>query len=126
MQTGRCNCGGVRFEVSEERDTVLFCHCSICRRFSGHYWAATRAPLASVTFLSDETLTWFASSDRAERGFCARCGCALFFRPIGGDHLGIAAGGLDAPTGLGRLKHIFTADAGDYYDVPADAPHVPD
>ena len=54
MQTGRCNCGGVRFRVGNERETVLFCHCSICRRFSGHYWAATRAPRTDVTFDSDE------------------------------------------------------------------------
>ena len=70
MQTGRCNCGGVRFTVTEERGTVLFCHCTVCRRFSGHFWAATRAPADCVVFDSDETLRWHATSDAAERGFC--------------------------------------------------------
>ena len=126
MQTGRCNCGGVRFEVREERDTVLFCHCSICRRFSGHHWATTQAKLEDIRFHSDATLKSFASSDDAERGFCDPWGSPLFYRPKGADHMGISAGSLDRPTGMVPLKHIFTADKGDYYGIADDVPQVPD
>lgn len=124
--TGSCLCGGVAFRATGARASALFCHCTMCRKTSGHYWAATRAPVAGLTFTSDDTLTWFASSDHARRGFCNRCGASLFYQPQGADHMGIAAGCLDRPTGLAPLKHIFTADAGDYYTIPEDAPHVPD
>lgn len=123
---GRCACGAVAFEVANARDTITFCHCTQCRRTSGHYWASTRAELSDVTFSREDGLTWFASSDTARRGFCKFCGSSLFYQPVGANHLGIAAGCLDLPTQMTPAKHIFTADAGDYYTIPDDAPHIPD
>ena len=126
MVTGRCECGAVTFEVAEMRDSVTFCHCSQCRRVSGHYWASTRAEVADVTFINDAGLSWYASSDAARRGFCKTCGATLFYQPTGAAHLGISAGALDLPTGMHPGKHIFTADCGDYYTIPDDAPHIKD
>ena len=123
---GRCECGAVAFEVAAARDTITFCHCSQCRRTSGHYWASTRAATSVVTFIKDDSLAWYSSSESARRGFCRLCGSSLFYQPDGADHLGIAAGCLDLPTGMGPGKHIFTASAGDYYKIPDDAPHIPD
>lgn len=123
---GRCECGAVAFDVTGARETITFCHCSQCRRTSGHYWAATRADTANLTFRREDGLTWFRSSDQARRGFCKLCGSSLFYQPDGASHIGIAAGCLDLPTGMTPGKHIFTADAGDYYTIPDDAPHVPD
>ncbi|MEL6838850.1 MAG: GFA family protein [Pseudomonadota bacterium] len=123
---GRCECGAVTFDVNEARDTITFCHCSQCRRTSGHYWASTRAAIADIIFAREDGLAWYASSEHARRGFCKFCGSSLFYQPRAADHLGIAAGCLDLPTGMIPGKHIFTADAGDYYQIPDDARHVPD
>ena len=126
MPTGRCECGEVAFDVTGLRDTVTFCHCSQCRRTSGHYWASSRAETKDLTFSKDAGLTWYQSSAEHRRGFCKFCGASLFFQPDGAGHIGIAAGCLDLPTGMTPGKHIFTADAGDYYTIPDDAPHIPD
>lgn len=114
---GSCLCGGVRFSVAKFNRPVVACHCSQCRKTSGHHVAATRARNEDVTMLSDETLTWFRSSEAAERGFCRRCGGNLFWRPVGGENTSIMAGALDAPTGLRLVSHIFAVDAGDYYEL---------
>lgn len=119
---GRCECGRVRFSVEGARETVTVCHCSQCRRLSGHLWASTHARFDAVTFQDDSGLRWFASSDMAKRGFCAKCGSSLFYRMNGEEGIGIAAGCLDAPTGLRMGKHIFASDKGDYYPMPDDAP----
>ena len=124
MPTGQCECGKVRFEVPELRETVTFCHCSQCRRTSGHLWAATNAPFDSLTFLSDETLRWYQSSDWAQRGFCSNCGSSLFYRMKGETGIGIAAGCIDTPNDLRPGKHIFPADKADYYVIADDAPHI--
>nr|WP_272214715.1 hypothetical protein [Marinicella sp. W31]MDC2880044.1 hypothetical protein [Marinicella sp. W31] len=50
MIKGRCECGAVAFEVDEVRDTVTVCHCSQCRRTSGHLWASTHAPFDKLFF----------------------------------------------------------------------------
>lgn len=39
--------------------------------------------------------------------------------------MSIFAGTLDSPTGLSVTGHIFCADKGDYYEIPADLPQAP-
>jgi hypothetical protein len=120
--TGRCQCGGVQFEVRGPLRDVIVCHCGQCRRIHGHAAAFTSAASDDVVFHTDSTLTWYASSERALRGFCAECGASLFWEPLGEGRLGIAAGSLDAPTGLKTTRHIFVDHAGDYYEITDDLP----
>jgi len=124
MRKGRCECGAVAFEVTGAREDISLCHCSQCRRTSGHYWAATHAPFDQVTFTNDRGLKWYASSDFAKRGFCKECGSSLFYRMNDEDGIGIAAGCFDNPTGFIPTKHIFTAHKGDYYDIADDVPQL--
>ena len=125
VRTGGCLCGGVRYTVAGPLRGVIACHCSQCRRTSGHFVAATSAPNDQLHLNTAETLTWFRSSEGAERGFCRRCGGNLFWRRVGGDATSILAGTLDPPTHLTLERHIFVADKSDYYTIEADVPHSP-
>ena len=124
--TGGCLCGGVRYSVRAPLRDVVCCHCSQCRRTSGHYVAATGAPTADLELTESSTLTWYRSSERAERGFCNRCGGNLFWRPVGGKHdwTSIMAGTVDTPTHLKTVQHIFVADKSDYYTLSDGVPQV--
>jgi len=119
ISRGGCLCGGVRYAVRGTLRDVIACHCSQCRRTSGHFVAATGAESDRITLEKDETLVWFASSDRAERGFCGRCGGNLFWRPLENARgwTSIMAGTLDPPTRLKLRQHIFVADKSDYYEI---------
>lgn len=118
IHTGGCLCGGVRYKATGPLRSVIACHCTQCRKTSGHHTAMTSVPRANLILESDETLVWFKSSDLARRGFCGRCGGNLFWEPAGEDRVSIAAGTLDGATGLTIESHIYTEDAGDYYDLP--------
>ena len=118
QRTGSCLCGGVAYSVTGPLRDVIACHCGQCRKTSGHHVAATQAPAAALTIERDETLTWYRSSDTAERGFCNRCGGNLFWRPIGGDHVSIMAGALDDTSELSLKRHIFVRFRADYVDLP--------
>ena len=120
--TGRCLCGAVRYAVRGPLRPVSYCHCSQCRRTSGHYVAATACAAADLALLHDEGLRWYRSSSRAERGFCGTCGSSLFWRPGHGRHISIMAGTIDTPTGLDAVEHIFLADASDYYELADGLP----
>ena len=125
---GGCLCGGVRYEVAGPLRDVVACHCSQCRRTSGHFMAATAAPRASVRLTASATLRWHASSDTAERGFCSNCGGNLFWRQRSPavDSISIAAGTLDGPvTGLVIREHIYVADKLDYYAIDDGVPQHP-
>ncbi|NKB27917.1 MAG: GFA family protein [Rhodobacteraceae bacterium] len=116
---GSCQCGAVSFQVSGPLRPVVACHCSQCRKASGHHVAATSAARADVTVTG--AVSWYQSSDTARRGFCGTCGSQLFWDGPGAN-LSILAGSLDGATGLSMAGHIFCADKGDYYEVDDGLP----
>lgn len=120
MHKGSCLCGAVRFSVACELPGPDACHCSQCRKSSGHYFSSTDVPKAAVTVEGEDKVTWFQSSEKVRRGFCGTCGSPLFWDPIFRDWIGIAMGAFESPTGTRLAKHIFTADKGDYYDIGDD------
>jgi hypothetical protein len=112
----------VRFEVDAALPPPDACHCSQCRKHSGHYWASTDVPRAAVTIHGAEHVAWFRSSDKVRRGFCSACGSSLFWDPIARDTIAIAMGAFDKPTDTRLRVHIFVADKGDYYDIADGLP----
>jgi hypothetical protein len=126
MRTGGCLCRAVRYEVRGPLRPIVMCHCSQCRRVTGHVMAATAARHADFRLLSEGKLGWYASSAEARRGFCTRCGSTLFWQGIDRDYVSIAAGTLDDSSGLTIACHIFTADKGCYYEIGDSAPQVRD
>jgi hypothetical protein len=117
MHTGSCLCGAVRIEVEGELPGPDACHCSQCRKTSGHVWASTDVPRSRVTVLGGEGVTWYRSSEKVRRGFCATCGSALFWDPLERDYIGIAMGAFDPPTGTHLAIHVHVADKSDYYEI---------
>lgn len=119
VHKGSCLCGGVRFEVHGPLRPVIFCHCTQCRKQTGHFLAATSCAKADFRYISDKGLSWYRASEAARRGFCGTCGSTLFWDPDRGDAISIAAGSIDGETGIKPEGHIFCANKGDYYDIPA-------
>lgn len=123
--TGGCLCGAVRYTITEQPSAISFCHCGQCRRLHSHVGAYTTFPRTAIRITGDEQLGWFASSERARRGFCTRCGTALFWDPIGQPRFDATAGSLDEPTGLIADRHIWVDFQGDYYHIGDDGlPHL--
>jgi hypothetical protein len=124
IQSGRCLCGSVSFQIHGPVRDITACHCAQCRRTSGHFAAMASAPSKSLVMLSSESLRWYKSSTFAERGFCVTCGSNIFWRKLDADQISITAGTLDSPTGLKIAKHIFVADKGDYYTIDPGSPQL--
>jgi hypothetical protein len=101
---------------------VVYCHCTQCRRQSGHYYAATNVADDRLTIEGEDNIRWYRSSPEARRGFCATCGSALFWKLDGRPTTSIGAGAFDDPSGLVGESHIFAADKGDYYQICDDLP----
>jgi hypothetical protein len=121
---GSCHCGAVRFTAEAPLRDALACHCSQCRRWSGHYWSASSVPLDRFRLTEGRGLRWYRASDIAERGFCAECGASLFWKPDGEWRISFSPAALDGPSGLRTTHHWHRDDAGDYYapDGPPPAP----
>ena len=115
--TGSCLCGAVRYEVVGALRDVVECHCAMCRKTHGHIGAYTATAKDNLRIVEARGLKWYPSSAQARRGFCAECGGTLFFEPLAKDYMAIAAGTLDAPTGLKTVVQIHVNSAGDYYTI---------
>jgi hypothetical protein len=122
MHKGACLCGAVRFEVEGELGAPDACHCSQCRRQSGHFWASTDVPRSAVSIEGGDNVRWYQASEKVRRGFCATCGSFLFWDAPKREKLAIAMGAFEAPTGTRIAKHIFTAFKGDYYEIGDGVP----
>lgn len=125
MHKGSCLCGAVTFEVRGDLPPPDACHCTQCRKWSGHVLAGTDVPRDALTIHGGEHVTWYRSSEKVRRGFCSTCGSSLFFDPIDqAKHgwIGVAMGAFDAPTQTKLAVHIFVAEKGDYYDIGDGVP----
>jgi hypothetical protein len=121
--TGGCLCGAVRYRVDGQARPISVCHCGQCRRVHGYLGAYSAAPADSLAITGTDRLSWYRSSEQAERGFCSVCGSALFWKPSHGRHVSFSAGSIDQPSGLSIERHIYVADRADYEAIDPDAPN---
>ncbi len=123
MHRGSCLCGAVRFEVTGALPPPDACHCTMCRKWSGHFFASSDVPRQALTVHGSEHVSWYQSSPKIRRGFCKTCGSSLFFDPIvKTDWIGVAMGALETPTETRLGVHIFVANKGDYYELGDGVP----
>jgi len=138
IATGGCQCGAVRYRTTQLLDNAHICHCRMCQKAVGNLFAAlVGAPNDRLEWTRGTPAT-FASSDLAERGFCAACGTPLFYRGKESPRTGLTIGSLDnpdlAPPGAqvgmeGRHAIMDTLDTLPDYgstetDMPEQAPAI--
>ncbi len=122
IHSGGCLCGAVRYEVRGPLRDVVNCYCTMCQRLHGGVGPHSKAARADITIIEARDLKWYASSDRARRGFCGTCGSSLFWEPVDQPGTGILAGTLDQPTGLATIGHIFVDEKCDFIEIAGGAP----
>jgi hypothetical protein len=122
LKTGSCNCGAITFAVAADLKAPDACHCTQCRKFSGHYLVSTDLPKDAVTIEGAENVSWYFTSEKVRRGFCRVCGCSMFFDPPSKDWIGILMGAFDGATGTHTALHVFVSEKGDYYGIDDGCP----
>ena len=105
---GGCACGAIRYTARGPFRPVIGCHCEQCRRWTGHYVAATSVARERLSIQDPQNClrTW-ESSPGHTRQFCGACGSSLFWEKAAKPCVSIMAGTLDTPTGLTMTHHIF-------------------
>ena len=115
---GGCYCRAVTYCATDPHPRpVIACHCKQCRQFTGYTYAATAVQKTSLTIEGAAHITWFQSSDFAQRGFCTVCGSALFWNDRESERISIAAGSVDDESHLNFGYHIYVDDQPSYYTL---------
>jgi DNA-binding winged helix-turn-helix (wHTH) protein len=79
--TGGCLCGDIRYRITEPALDTLVCHCRMCQKFSGSVFSVGSVYATDAVVFTRGAPSYYKSSPFAERGFCAKCGSSLTFRP---------------------------------------------
>jgi hypothetical protein len=97
VMTGGCQCGAVRYALMSEPTHASICHCRMCQKAFGNYFAAlTGVPRRDLAWTKGEPGI-FKSSEAVERGFCRDCGTPLTFAYVKRDRICVSIGSLDEP-----------------------------
>jgi hypothetical protein len=126
--TGGCNCGAVRFEITEPLVGSLYCHCTRCQRRTGAAASANArtAPGAFRLLQGAEQLGRWVPEDGSPKAFCTSCGSAIYSE-TGGGVFGVRLGALDHDPGIRPQYRQYTAYAASWEPIPEDGlPRYPE
>jgi hypothetical protein len=121
--TGGCNCGAVRFEVTEPLAGALYCHCRRCQRRTGTAASANAmaAPDSFRIVAGEDRLRAWKPEDGAEKWFCGDCGSALFSKTPGApDAIGVRLGAFDGDPGVRPSIRQYVTYAASWEPIPDD------
>lgn len=114
--TGGCQCGAVRYRLAAEPRNAHICHCRMCQKAMGNYFAAlARVELSEIAWTRGAPAV-FASSENVERGFCRQCGTPLTFRYLDTTRINITLGSLDDPRRVPPVRQYGTESRMPFFD----------
>lgn len=111
---GQCLCGSVKLSAKSVSKNAGVCHCSMCRQWTGGPLLAVDCG-TEVEFEGAEAISTYASSEWAERGFCAKCGSNLFYKIKQTGQYIVPAGVLNIESELTLDHQIFIDEKPSYY-----------
>ena len=128
--TGGCNCGAVRFEVTEPFVAAVYCHCTRCQRRTGTAASANgrTVPGSFRIVAGEDRLRSWKPETGAEKFFCGDCGSALFSATAGDPPgVGVRLGAVDGDPGIRPSAHQYVAYAAAWEAIPDDGlPRYPE
>jgi hypothetical protein len=125
-QTGGCQCGVLRYEVSEAPQLVYTCHCTECQRLTGSAFSMALVVAAGAFRLAGTPARpFFRTADsgrRVTRWVCPICGTWVWSGPKPDpamrDALRVRAGTLDDTSWLRPTVHFWMRSAQPWLVLP--------
>ena len=120
---GTCLCGGIRFEVDADPETLRFCHCTSCKHLSGGAGTVNfpAAPSSIRIVEGEELIQSFTPEGGSAKTFCRNCGANLF----GGgwpdsERCSVRVTTIEEPLDATIGVHLFVRSLASWETPPAD------
>ena len=97
LATGGCQCGAVRYAIATPFENPHICHCRMCQKAFGNYFAALVGTQKTGLRWTKGQPSFFRSSSVVARGFCRDCGTPMSFAYDSSDRIAVSIGSLDHP-----------------------------
>jgi len=125
MYQGSCLCGSIKFEIAGAIDSVVHCHCSLCRKASGTAFA-TNGFVRTADFKvieGESKLSAVESTPGRQRYFCSNCGSPIFSTNAEDpDRIRIRLGVIDSDILERPISHNFFSSRANWEDLDAELP----
>jgi len=125
MYKGGCLCGKVRFEISSEIQSIIYCHCSLCRKAQGSAFATNgNIDSKGFKFISGESeLTGYESSPGQIKYFCKNCGPPIISKNDSAPNkVRVRLGVIESDITERPTAHIFATSKANWEDIEGDLP----
>ena len=113
--SGGCQCGQLRYEVTEPISTLYCCHCTECQGQASSAFGMSARVAAHAVSLKGEYGSFYRDQGQpnaVEGVFCTKCGTRIMHRGRGEDAgTSIKAGSLYDKSWLEPVGHIWTKSA---------------
>ena len=121
-QTGGCQCGAIRYEITEAPQLVYTCHCTDCQRLTSSAFSLGIVVAAAgfrLSGIEPRPLQRTGGSGRINtRSVCPECGSWISSPPRDG-LVRVRAGTLDDTSWLRPTRHIWTRSKQPWIKLPA-------
>ncbi len=111
-QTGGCQCGKIRYEITEEPKSIYTCHCTACQRLTSSAFSlglVVAEKAFKMSGVEPRPLQRLADSGRMNtRLVCRECGTWISGLPRDGV-VRVRGGTLDDTSWLRPTRHIWTS-----------------
>lgn len=127
---GSCLCGAVKYQITGTIDSIIHCHCSLCRKSSGTAYATNgfvNTADFEITQGQDNTTAFEFKPGRA-RHFCTTCGSPIYSSNSDDpSRIRIRAGLIESDIEERPIAHIFADSKANWDLLPqqAEAAQVP-
>jgi hypothetical protein len=118
--TGRCECGATEYQVADEFDYAMNCHCSNCRAGTGSAFkafAGVERSKLEVTKGAETLLVWGEPDGNHTR--CGICG-SLLFSVVDAGRVHVALGSLRDEPSIRPTRHIFVGSKAPWFEITDD------
>lgn len=126
MYQGSCLCKKVAVQIDGPIDSIIHCHCSLCRKASGTAFA-TNGFINRVDFKvikGNEWLSSFEFKPGRIRYFCSACGSPIYSENLDDiRRLRLRLGVLDSDITERPISHNFVSSKANWEQINADIPH---
>jgi hypothetical protein len=124
MIKGSCFCGTIRYEVGGPFNSMISCHCSMCRKHHGAAFATyVSAPMDHFHWVTgEEALLQYRSSPQSTRNSCRVCGSTVPMMVPAHSLALLPAGPLEGNLGIAPQAHFFTGSKAPWYTIADDLP----
>lgn len=121
--SGRCFCGGVRYESAAAPEFAYYCHCTDCRRVNGTaFHTGLVVPRTAFRVTAGAAAKHDATADSGHtisRFFCPACGAQLWSQTTADERiLSVKAGSVDGDLAIDPTIEIWMQSRVAWADIP--------